>query len=305
MVPPQRCRNMLKEGKWETNEYKQWRSLCETKKYKGKYLHGCLRNKSIIYVGDSIMREQYYAMIQLFRPGRPSQEAIHQDQKVFIKKHNVTIEMWWDPFLNSNRTLQMLQGNAQERPALLILDTGIWYMKDFGNRYLQEWKVTADRVFDGVKKHTIADKVLLSPVEAVEYDLLSPSRKKTMTYDKITLMNNYLRERESTLEDSATPLAVPFVWNQMAASTQNQTLDGLHFKPPVTNAQAQIALNYLCNDSEIPSGIDQTYDYYLSGYPAAILASSLCLIGLVIITLFTYRNKLLDTLYAIKPQLKL
>jgi hypothetical protein len=296
---------MLNEGHWETSKYDRWQSSgCKNKMYKKNDLYECLNNKTVIYVGDSIMREQYYAMTQFFRPGRPSQEAIHADQQVIIQEHNITIEMWWDPFLNTNRTLRLLQGQ-EPGPTLLIMDTGVWYMKDFGSRYLQEWKKTVDRVFDGVQQYAIADKVMLSPVEVVEYDRLSPSRKQSMTYDKIQLMNKYLRERESTLEDPVTPLAIPFVWNEIITSSKNQTLDGLHFQPPVTKAQAQLALNYLCNEQlqeKTPLGLTCCHS---SRYLTFVLLSSLCLMGLIAFILFSYRMKLLEILYAIKPQLKI
>ncbi|KAI9269383.1 GDSL/SGNH-like acyl-esterase family found in Pmr5 and Cas1p-domain-containing protein [Sporodiniella umbellata] len=237
---------MLKEGRWENTESYRWISFGQTKEYIGQELDGCLRNRQVIYVGDSIMREQYYAMVELFRPGRPEQQALHEDQKVYLEKQNVTIEIWWDPFLDTNRTLRLLEGKGDTRPALLILDTGVWYMKDLGRQYLHAWKQAIDRVLNGVERYSIAERVLVSPVEALEFPMLSPLRKKVMTSDKIRLMNNYLRERERTRHPSTSPWAVPFVWNQMTATSYNQTQDGLHFQSPVTRAQAQIAVNYLC-----------------------------------------------------------
>ncbi|KAI8988472.1 10 TM acyl transferase domain found in Cas1p-domain-containing protein [Mycotypha africana] len=223
-----------------------------SKTYVKKDIDQCLSNTRILYIGDSIMREQYYTMTQFLHFNKPTVEAIHTDQKVHTKDSNITVEMWWDPYLNSTKTINLLEANVpeHEKPSLLIIGSGIWYMRRLRNQYLSGWKTAVDRIFDGAIKNRIADKVLISPVEIVEYDLMIPARKATLTYDKITIMNNYLRERESQLRrqsSAVTPLAVPFVWNEIVTTSKNQTVDGLHFKTPVTRAEAQLALNYRCN----------------------------------------------------------
>ncbi|KAI7899668.1 10 TM acyl transferase domain found in Cas1p-domain-containing protein [Cokeromyces recurvatus] len=247
-----RCHGMLTEGKWLTEEYKQWQpSGCMSKTYGSSEMKSCLGHRRIIYIGDSIMREQYYAMTQFLHLKKPNQEAIHANQQAYSKSENITIEMWWDPFLNTSRTLHLLQGKESEKPSLLIMGSGVWYMRRLGSNYLSGWKTAMDRIFDSVQVYKIADNLMLSPVEIVEYDLLIPERKATLTFDKITIMNNYLRERSSSLpEHLVTPLVVPFVWNKIVTSSRNQTLDGLHFKEPVTKAQAQLALNYRCNSDQ-------------------------------------------------------
>ncbi|RCH94536.1 hypothetical protein CU098_001943, partial [Rhizopus stolonifer] len=239
-----RCHSMLNKGKWLTEEYKQWQPAgCMSKTYRKKDIGSCLGSSRIIYIGDSIMREQYYAMTQFLRPGRPSEDAIHADQKVYYKTYNITIEMWWDPYLNTSKTIDLLEAKrpkGQEPPSILIIGSGIWYMRKLGHDYLTGWKQAVDRVFDGALHHHIADRVMLSPVEIVEYDLMTPERKATLTFDKINIMNNYLKERKAAFGQSVTPLVVPFVWNEIVMSSKNQTADGLHFKEPVTQAEAQL-----------------------------------------------------------------
>ncbi|CEJ02756.1 hypothetical protein RMCBS344292_16751 [Rhizopus microsporus] len=300
---------MLNQGRWESDDYTLWKPAeCKVKSYTTEELYSCLSNSRIIYIGDSIMREQYYAMAEMFRPGRPEQDAIHADQAVYLEEHNVTIEMWWDPFLNTNRTLDVLQGKQKLQHTLLILDTGVWYMKDYSTNYLREWKKAVDRVFDAVQNHQIADKVMLSPVEVLEYDRLSEERRKVMTPGKVKVMNNYLRERERMLEDTVTPLAIPFVWNEISASSKNKTLDGLHFQPPVTTTQARIALNYYCNNKLPLKFSTEATCCHHSSYPvwylAAVALSLLCLIAVFILMTFGYRANIIDTLCAVKIQLK-
>lgn len=258
-----RCHGMLNEGKWQNNQYKQWEpSGCMPQVYGKKEIDACVGDSRIIYIGDSIMREQYYAMGEFLGYPRSKEDAIHNDQQAYIKQQNITIDMWWDPYLNSTRTLNLLKGQVpqkEQKPTLVIMGCGIWYMRRTGTNYLELWKEAMDRIIDGASNYHIADKLMLAPVEVVEYDTMSKVRQKILTHDKITLMNNYLRERETHLVRTRTPLAVPFAWNEMVTSSKNQTLDGLHFMSPVTSAQAQLALNYRCNND--PSVKTTTFPY--------------------------------------------
>lgn len=283
-----------------TDDYKQWQpSGCMAQTYGKKEINNCLGHTRIIYIGDSIMREQYYSMSQFLSPIR-SKKAVHSDQKVYHKEQDITIEMWWDPYLNTTRTIELLEAKApeNERPSLLIMGSGVWYMRRTGANYLSGWKQAVDRVFDGALHRRVADRIMLSPVEIVEYDLLIPERKETLTFDKISIMNNYLREREFSLHSSATPLVVPFVWNEIVTSSRNQTKDGLHFLEPVTKAQAQLALNYRCNDepkikaTSFP--IDRTCCYTYPApawYQTTIFLFFLCFVPVGIFIMYSSSGK--------------
>ncbi|KAI9345408.1 10 TM acyl transferase domain found in Cas1p-domain-containing protein [Pilaira anomala] len=249
-----RCHGMLNEGQWMTEEYKDWKpSGCLSKTYRAQEISDCLSHTKIIYIGDSIMREQYYTMIETAKLRKPKRDQIHEDQSAYSKQYDLSFEMWWDPYLNTSKTIDLLQGKSKSKPSLLIMGSGVWYMRRTGPNYLISWKQAIDRIFEGVMKHSIADKILLSPVEIVQRDLLNQVRLDTLTEDKITIMNNYLREKQESLLNPVTPMVVPFVWNQIVISSKNQTLDGLHFKEPVTRAQGQLALNYRCNQLLVPT----------------------------------------------------
>lgn len=252
---------MLNEGKWVSNEFKEWEpSGCMPITYRKEETSTCLTNRRVLYIGDSIMREQYFAMISLMGQQRPKKHTDHDDQHIFIKDYNMTLDLWWDPFINTSKTIDLLNGKInQQKPTLLIVGSGPWYMKNLRDAYYSPWKEAINRVFDSVSIHPIADKVMVSPVEIVEEDKLTKLRKETITHEKAYIMNSYLRERESLLSNPVVPLVVPFVWNTIVTTSINQTDDGLHFKHSVTVQQAQLALNYRCNND--PSMKKVTYPY--------------------------------------------
>lgn len=264
---------MLNDGWWVGDNYTTWQpSGCMPHDYTPHEMSKCLNHSRVLYIGDSIMREQFTAMtsfipdMKLKRSG-PSK---HSDRMYSSEKYGMSIELWWDPYLNQSRTLEMLNkdrgvfsedededdvdvvdDDRRRRASLLIIGSGPWYMKNLGDRYFDDWKVAVDHVMDAVEKAShVADAVMLSPVEVPQYDLLSPERGDTITADKIHRMNTYLRGREQTLMPK-TPFVIPYVWNTVGSSTTNMTEDGLHYLSGVTSIQASLALNYRCNN-ELP-----------------------------------------------------
>ncbi|CAO3622253.1 unnamed protein product [Cunninghamella blakesleeana] len=245
-----RCHGLLNDGYWQGENYTNWQAPgCMIHDYKPVEVASCLNHSRVLYIGDSIMREQFYSMNRLTH-SFDIKGPLHVDRKYKSEKYGMTYEFWWDPYINQTRTIDLLQGKDQtgDKPSLLVIGSGVWYARRLDeNVYLQEWKKAIDNVFDGVEStDRIADAVLLSPVEIPQFNLLNPVRQKLITLDKITVMNNYLHQRELSLSPKL-PFSIVFAWNTIATSTVNITHDGLHYLPPVTLPQAQLALNYRCN----------------------------------------------------------
>ncbi|KAI9310282.1 10 TM acyl transferase domain found in Cas1p-domain-containing protein [Dichotomocladium elegans] len=240
---------MLNDGWWLEQPYTKWQpSGCMPHSYTAQEVSNCLNHSRVLYVGDSIMREQFYSMTRHVRPLEPK-GSLHIDRKYEAPEYGMTFEFWWDPFINSTRTQTMLNGSDPDnRPSLLVIGAGIWYMRHLNDRYFDEWRKAVDRVMDAVEKSPfVADAVMLSPVEIPQFNLLNAVRKSKFNMEKINRMNNYIRDKEPTLSPK-TSFVIPFAWNAICSSTVNQTHDGLHYLPPVTTVQASLALNYRCND---------------------------------------------------------
>lgn len=235
--------------------------------YKTEEISTCLGHSRILYVGDSIARQQFFAALKLVRPNVDTSGEAHENRKFVFSDENLTMEFWWDPYLNASTTQDILKGNSPMiRPSLLVVGSGAWQMHYLGKDYFEEWKKGIDTVFDSVQASAeVADALLLGPVEIPDYDRLSENRTRTMTVEKIEKMNEYLRQKESQVSDATkTPFGIPFVWNEISSLATNVTEDGLHFNPTITTLQAQIALNYRCNDQlnkKFPMGTTCCYTY--------------------------------------------
>lgn len=217
--------------------------------YKAAEIATCLSHSHILYVGDSIAREQFFSFAKIIRPDIETEGPRHVDRRYQFNDHGLTFEFWWDPYLNSTRTEDLLKTtHPASQPSLLVVGSGMWYLRYLEDSYLEDWQVAIDRVFDAVQRSgRVADAVVISPVEVPQFDLLSPERVRTMSIDKVQAMNAYLKYREQDIQP-LTPLAIPFAWNSMTDGMSEMTEDGLHYTNPITATQAQLILNYRCND---------------------------------------------------------
>ncbi|CEP13705.1 hypothetical protein [Parasitella parasitica] len=243
-----RCSSLLNDGWWVDDTYKNWQpASCMMHTYKPPEITECLGHSRIVYVGDSIIRQQFFAALNLIKPGVDTAGEAHVNRKYVFNEQHLILEFWWDPYLNE--TTDLLQGNLPStRPSLMVVGSGAWQMHYLGDDYFKKWKKGMDTIFNAVQQTDVADAVLLSPVEIPQYEKLGANRTQTMTMEKITKMNDYLMDKQDQLQTSQTPLVVPFVWNEVGAQATNVTEDGLHYNPLVTTVQTQIALNYRCND---------------------------------------------------------
>ncbi|CDS03461.1 hypothetical protein LRAMOSA00863 [Lichtheimia ramosa] len=242
---------MLEDGWWQdTNMFTKWQPAgCMMHTYKAPEISSCLNHSRILYVGDSIVRQQFFAFAQQIHADIDTTGPKHVDRRYQFNDQHLVFEFWWDPYLNTSRTIDMLKTTDPAiRPSLLVLGSGAWYMRYLEDDYREEWQDAVDRVFDSVERSgRVADAVILSPVEVPEFDLLSPDRERTMSLDKVDSMNSYLQSRIDSIH-ALTPITIPFVWNKVSGDALNMTEDGIHFATPVTTMQVQLALNYRCND---------------------------------------------------------
>ncbi|CEG63831.1 Putative CAS1 domain-containing protein [Rhizopus microsporus] len=258
-----RCHSMLNEGWWVDDTLKSWQpASCMMHTYRPPEISACLNHSRIVYVGDSVIREQFFSAVKLIDPHVNTTGEPHTNKMYDFNKENLVYEFWWDPYLNE--TTNILRGSHTPRPSLLVLGTGLWQMRYLqDDDYYEKWKSSIDRVLESVESRDIADTVLLAPVEVPVYDKLGEERAAKMTVEKVNAMNDYLKAKQDTV-NARVPFAIPFVWNGISLTSSNHTQDGLHFSPAVTTVQAQIALNFRCNnqlDKKFPMTTTCCYQY--------------------------------------------
>lgn len=251
-------------------------------KYAPTSVSKCLHSKRIVFIGDSIARQLFYSMAHLADPtlpsSLPSSFEKHSDQSFPVGKDGARFDFFWDPFLNSTKVTILLEGGrygGKEKPALLVIGSGLWFLRYEGSGGIASWEGTIERILDSVAgaMPALADEVVILPgtlflcndavfsffvVQQPVVEKLSPERKESINHADIDAMNSDLIHRLSPTsthfndrprlpyQSRSLPILFPSVFNQMLHPSQTE--DGLHYSEHIMTYQAQVLLNLRCND---------------------------------------------------------
>ncbi|XP_010675406.2 protein trichome birefringence-like 31 isoform X2 [Beta vulgaris subsp. vulgaris] len=123
------------------NFYQFWRwqpNDCNLPRFNALKLLRILRNKRLMFIGDSIQRSQFDSMVCML------QSALPQGQKSLHKEYNATIEFYWAPFIvesnsdhSTNHTvlkrlvkLDRIANHSKnwEGVDILVFESYVWWM---------------------------------------------------------------------------------------------------------------------------------------------------------------------------------
>lgn len=221
----------------------------------------------MVFIGDSVTRLLFFQLAHILDPTIPTTppEGQQHSDHLFRTKYGTAISFFWDPFLNTSRTYDIVDSTKihasavnddMERTGLLVLGSGLWYL-----RYseLSAWEANMEHVLNSLARNREkpADEVVILPVEQVFPFKLTHERAVSIRPSDIDAMNSDLFHRInpprtdifSAFSRSTTviPVVLPQVFNEML--DPSQTEDGLHFSDALVKLQATILLNQRCNDA--------------------------------------------------------
>ncbi|THH11752.1 hypothetical protein EW146_g7941 [Bondarzewia mesenterica] len=267
------CDALLSNGRWLDHGFKNWQpDGCMVHVYQSKDAETCLGAQHVIFAGDSVTRKLFFQFSNIVDPSLPTappdEELKHSDH-LFSSKSGIRLSFYWDPFLNSSHLENVLSlrgpiytpsgAPSSDRPTLLILGSGLWYLRYADTSGgLSAWEAKIESILESISagRHTIADEIVILPIEDVVAEKLSYERASTMLASDRDAMNSDLYHRIHSSSGKSfslypsskprLPVSLPMVFNEMLHPSQTE--DGLHFSDAVVRMQANLLLNMRCNE---------------------------------------------------------
>ncbi|KAG0045991.1 hypothetical protein BGZ83_008807 [Gryganskiella cystojenkinii] len=224
--------------------------------------------RMVVMIGDSVVRQLYFSVVKKVYPEFVTDREKHSNVTYLDSSSGTSFEFYWDPVLNSTNTFDMIapkdtyEESLQPVPSIFLIGSGMWYLRYDWSGGMEKWKQNMKSLVETMtdsRATPLAKQLFISSIQSVNPEKLSEARLETLLPRDIEEMNGYLK---SITKD--TEITVPFIWNKMTESAKGATKDGLHFAERVMSAEADVLLNYVCNNElpkVAPMAATCCYDY--------------------------------------------
>ena len=233
--------------------------------YRASDISTCLKSRRLVFAGDSLTRQIFWATTKKLDIVEQPEE---QHNNLSFDSTGVTIEFFWDPYLNSSSlqyelsvTNDWTSNDATVySPAVLLIGGGLWYARYMGVDYFEHYKHSVERIAQVMSQHdpgyfhslevgstfgpnTEDSITVLAPILTPLYDSLSPARAHSLTPARIDAMNAHLQR---LFHGRKVPIAWSFA-SMTAKDARSHQPDGLHVIESAASRMADVLLNIRCN----------------------------------------------------------
>ncbi|OCT75693.1 N-acetylneuraminate 9-O-acetyltransferase [Xenopus laevis] len=224
---------------------------CMMHKYKSGEAKSCLAEQYVTFVGDSRIRQLFYAFVKILTPQYKEEGNKHENIYFEDKAAALKIDFLWYPEVNNSmkQAFQSLSENAMEKPTKVIAGAATWSIKiNNGSREsLAQYKVNMTAVAPVLEKLAEVGDVYWFLQDPVYEPLLSESRKM-ITNHRIDAYNDIAaRILNGTIRKSQNKVKIVSVSRLISEEIMSKSLDGLHLPEPSKDISAMVLMNAFCN----------------------------------------------------------
>ncbi|XP_020597584.1 protein ESKIMO 1-like [Phalaenopsis equestris] len=191
----------------QDDTYQKWRwqpRSCSLPQFDGRMLLEKLRDKRLMFVGDSLNRNQWESMVCLLYSAVPDGEksyAYNNSLIIYrIQGYNATVEFYWAPFLVESNSDDPLAHSITDRIIMadsidkhakywrgvdyLIFNTYIWWMNTANIKVLRGSFDEGSKLYDEIERATAYERVLRTWARWVEGNV--DSEKTTVFFNSMS-----------------------------------------------------------------------------------------------------------------------
>ncbi|KAF2104280.1 Cas1p-domain-containing protein [Rhizodiscina lignyota] len=267
---PFKCRTLLRQGKWLpavptlfSISSQRWQPPgCLLHEYTAKDIQLCLGSRSILFAGDSALRQTFWATARKLDSTRAKAEeakTVRHENIVYDTEFG-RLQFLWDPFLNSSDLWQVVESYSgpvepANRIAAIVLGGGLWFARHLENGSPDRFEEVIGKLvsfdqdmwLENMPWYTSfeesSDQILIVPVEQPLYDRLTLDRAVDIMPQEINNMNEYL----DVLSLKRRANVVSAFTRMTEGRSDAYTDSGLHVVDSVADDRANIILNLRCN----------------------------------------------------------
>lgn len=226
--------------------------------YQKNDLELCLQHRTIVYIGDSTVRQIFWATARKLDIARADQESETAERHTDLIFGNgvISLEFYWDPYLNSSdlhrhlnaASIPRVKDSDRDSAAIVVVSGGLWHARFLGDSFYRRFNhsITDISQLMTVQAHhssqTYDNLLVLAPVQTPLYSDLAPSRA-ALTPDRITTLNEHLFH---LTEEQDVPVAWAFSFMTKGQELAYES-GGLHVVQAIADRMADVLLNIRCN----------------------------------------------------------
>ncbi|XP_063777469.1 N-acetylneuraminate 9-O-acetyltransferase isoform X2 [Pseudophryne corroboree] len=229
------CGHLISSGRFLGE--KVWQPYsCMMHKYKSSEARSCLKDQRVTFVGDSRIRQLFYAFVKILDP-----QFKEEGNKDFL----------WHPEVNTSmkQCFQSLIESTSSKPKMVVAGAATWSIKmnNGSAESLAQYRVNITAVEPVLGKLADTSDVYWFLQDPVSEQLLSESRRM-ITNERIDAYNEAAAAiLNGTNRKTRSNIRMFSVSRQISVETLEQSLDGLHVPETSREISAMILMNAYCN----------------------------------------------------------